>query len=131
MSETTDVEAAESPVEGSSDDSITPAFLTEIRTDRRRRYAALGVAVVLGVAVAWLHWLGLLAAGSLVGLFSRDIRRAALAGLGVGILALALNVLASPAMNVGSFLALTPPAYVAVAAGLALPVWGSLVRGVV
>lgn len=44
-------------------------------------------------------------------------------------LALLGHVLASPAMNVGEFLALTPASYVTIAAAFVAPVWGSLIRG--
>ncbi|WP_336136505.1 hypothetical protein [Natronomonas amylolytica] len=113
------------------DDPIRPAFLTTVRTEPRKRYVALAVALVVGLAVAWVHWLGLVVAGALVGLVSRTLPRAVVAGLVVGVAVLALNILASPTMGPGEFLALTPPAYVAIGAGLVLPVWGSLVRGVV
>lgn len=114
-----------------ADDPVRPGFLTTVRTEPRKRYAALAVALVVGLGAAWVHWLGLVVAGALVGLVSRTVPRAVAAGLGVGVAALALNVLASPTMGPGEFLALTPPAYVAIGAGLVGPVWGSLIRGVV
>jgi hypothetical protein len=117
--------------ERSDDDPLRPAFLTTIRTEPRKRYAALVGLLVVGLAAAWVHWLGLFVAGALVGLVSRTVPRAVAAGLGVGVAALVLTVLASPTMGVGEFLALTPPAYVAIGSGLVLPVWGSLVRAVV
>jgi hypothetical protein len=117
--------------ERSDDDPFRPAFLTTIRTEPRKRYAALVGLLVVGLAAAWVHWLGLFVAGALVGLVSRTVPRAVAAGLGVGVAALVLTVLASPTMGVGEFLALTPPAYVAIGSGLVLPVWGSLVRAVV
>jgi hypothetical protein len=116
---------------GPDDEPLRPAFLTTVRTEPRKRYAAFAVLVVVGVAAAWVHWLGLFVAGVLVGLVSRTVPRAVAAGLGVGVAALVLTVLASPTMGVGEFLALTPPAYVAIGSGLVLPVWGSLVRAVV
>jgi hypothetical protein len=117
--------------EGSDDEPLRPAFLTTIRTEPRKRYAALAALTVVGLAAAWVHWLGLVVAGALVGLVSRTVPRAVAAGLGVGILVLALNFLASPTMGPGEFLALTPPAYVAIGAALVAPAWGSLVRAVV
>lgn len=122
---------SESPEKGPTERGLPPAFLRTVRTDSRKRYAALAVAVVVGLGAAWVHWLGLFLAGALVGLVSRTLPRAVVAGLGVGVAALALNVLASPTMGPGEFLALTPPAYVAIASGLALPAWGSLIRGVI
>ena len=109
----------------------TPDALRAVRGDPRRRAAALAVAAAVGLGAAWLHWLGLFVAGGLVGLVSRTLPRAVLAGLAVGGLAVAVTVLTHPAMAAGEFLALTPPAYVAVAAGVLAPAWGALVRGVV
>jgi len=111
--------------------SPTPAALVALRADSRRRAVALAVAVVVGLALAWVHWLGLVAAGGLVGLVSRSLPRAVLWGLVVGVLALAVTVLAHPVMGPQEFLSLSPPVYVAIAAGVVAPVWGSLVRGVV
>lgn len=105
--------------------------LTEVRTDARTRWTALLAAVLLGLGLAWVHWLGLVAAGALAGLASRTLPRAVLAGVVVGLLALALTVLGGPAVDAGELLALTPPSYVTVAAGLVLPTWGSLIRGVI
>lgn len=107
------------------------AVLNDIRTDSRKRYAALLVAAVVGLAAAWLHWVGLFIAGALVGLVSRDLPRAVVAGLAVGLATVAVTVLANPSMGPGEFLALTPPVYVAIGAGLVLPAWGSLIRAVV
>lgn len=109
----------------------TPAPLLAIRRDPRRRAPALVAGAAVGLGLAWVHWLGLFAAGAAVGLVSQTLSRAVAAGICVGALALALTVLASPSLDVGEFLALSPPAYVAVAAGLLAPGWGALVRGVV
>ncbi|WP_202614566.1 hypothetical protein [Halostella litorea] len=101
------------------------------RADDRRRRIALVVALVAGVGVAWLHWLGLVFAGALVGLTRRSLPRALAAGVAVGVIVLATFVLLSPAMGAGELLALGQPAYVAVGSALALPLLGSLTRGVV
>jgi hypothetical protein len=92
---------------------------------------ALAVAAVVGLAAAWVHWLGLVLGGGLVGLASSRLRWAVVAGLGFGALVLAAFVVASPALSAGELLALRPPVYVTVGAGLGLPLLGSLVRGVV
>ncbi|WP_254838649.1 hypothetical protein [Natronomonas marina] len=113
-----------------SDPSWTPAALTAVRTDPRKRAVALVVAAVVGLAVAWVHWLGLFVAGALVGLVSRSLPRAVAWGLVVGALAVAVTVLTHPT-GVGEFLALRPPVYVTIGAGLLAPAWGSLLRGVV
>lgn len=109
----------------------TLEFLRSIRADTRKRAVALLVAAAIGLALAWVHWLGLFVAGALVGLVSRTLPRAVLAGLVFGVLVLAVNVLANPTMGAGEFAGLTPPTYVAIAAALLAPAWGSLLRGVV
>jgi len=102
-----------------------------LRRDDRRRRVALAVALVAGVAAAWLHWIGLVVAGALVGLTRRSLPRALAAGVAVGAAVLATFVLLSPALAAGELLALGQPAYVAVGSALALPLLGSLTRGVV
>lgn len=105
--------------------------LTAVRADPRWRAVALAVAAVVGLAIVWVHWLGLFVAGALVGLVSRSVSRAVGWGLVVGVLALAGTVLTHPVMGPREFLALSPPAYVAIASGLGAPAWGGLVRGVI
>lgn len=109
----------------------TPAALASIRADSRTRRVALAVAAAVGLALAWVHWLGLFAAGALVGLVSRTPPRAVVAGVAFGVLVLVVTVVASPVMGPREFLGLTPPVYVAAAAALLAPAWGSLLRGVV
>lgn len=120
-----------SDADGTGESAPAPHALRRILTDPARRRIALVVGALLGIGLAWVHWVGLFAAGALVGLASRDLPRAVGAGLAVGALAVALHVLAAPAMDPGEFLALTPPAYVTLAGGLLLPALGSLLRGVV
>ncbi|QLD89778.1 hypothetical protein HWV07_12365 [Natronomonas salina] len=113
------------------DPKWTPAVLTSIRSDPRKRAVALVVAAAVGLGLAWVHWLGLFAAGALVGLVSKTLPRAVLAGLVFGALVLVATVLASPVMGAAEFLSVTPPVYVAVAAAFLAPAWGSLLRGAV
>jgi hypothetical protein len=110
--------------------ALTPRFLIALREHRRRRAVVLPAATVLGVALAWVHWLGLFVAGGLVGLASTSLSRALFAGLVVDVLVLVLNVLVVPAMGAGEFVGLRPASYLTVAAGLIAPLWGSLVCGV-
>lgn len=110
---------------------FTPRSLAALRERPDRRRAALLVAAIVGLALAWLHWLGLFVAGALVGLASESLPKAVAAGLAVGVLVLVVHVGASPVATVGNVLGLAPAAYVTVAAGLLAPAWGSLVRGVV
>ena len=79
--------------------SWVPNALTAVRADPRRRAVALVVAAAVGLAVAWVHWLGLFVAGALVGLVSRSVPRAVGWGLVVGVLALAGAVLTHPVMG--------------------------------
>jgi hypothetical protein len=109
----------------------TPSILSAVRRRRRRRLIALLVVAAVGLGVAWLHWLGLFVAGGLLGLVSRTLGRAVLAGAAFGVLLVVVQVLLVPGMDAGAFLALRPPVYVTVGAALAAPVWGSLIRGVV
>lgn len=107
--------------------SWTPVLLSEVRANARRRAVALALAMVAGLAVAWVHWLGLFVAGALVGLVSRSLPRAVVWGVVVGLLAIVLTALASP-MGPVTFVTFRPPVYVTLAAGILAPVWGSLVR---
>lgn len=111
--------------------SWTPSFLVEMRESPTQRRILLVVAALAGLTLAWFHWAGLFAAGALVGLVSKTVPRAVFAGVVVGVLVLAVHVVAIPAMGAGEFVALSPPSYLAVAAALLMPLWGSLVRGVV
>ena len=111
--------------------SWTPEFLAEIRGDPLKSGVGVVVAAVVGVGFAWFHWAGLFVAGALVGLFSETVPRAVVAGFIVGVLVLVVQVGVSPVMGAGEFVALSPPSYVAVAAGLLMPIWGSLIRGVI
>jgi len=108
------------------------SWLDRVRADRDRRRAAILVGAGVGLAVAQLHWAGLLLGGVLVGLASRDLPRALLSGLafGVGALVVFLGGLAiagtlSPALAMGQLTSLAVG--LPIAAGLV----GSLARGVV
>jgi hypothetical protein len=109
----------------------TPEWLETARGRRGRRRSLLLSAAVLGLALAWLHWIGLFVAGALVGLASRSVPRAVAAGVALGVLVLAVHVLASPVMSAGAFASLTPISYVTIGLAIVAPVWGSLVRAVV
>lgn len=109
----------------------TPGPLASLRRSPAHRRVALVGAIIVGLAAAWLHWVGLVVAGVLVGLISATLPRAAATGLAVGGLVLVVQLVASPAVDPGELLALAPASYVTVGAALGLPLWGSLVRGVV
>lgn len=104
--------------------------LERVRTEPAAHVIALVTAAALGLALSWLHWLGLVVAGALVGLVSPSVPRALLGGLGVGLL-----VLVAFAATLGEAAAvaagMTPIVSVAVAAAIGLPLLGSLSRAVV
>ncbi|APW99499.1 hypothetical protein CHINAEXTREME_17760 [Halobiforma lacisalsi AJ5] len=101
--------------------------LERVRTDSTVHAVALFVAVAVGLALSWLHWLGLIVGGALVGLVSATPKRAVLGGLGFGVLVLAVfaATLGDSAVVAAET---TPIVYVAVGAALGLPVFGSLIR---
>ena len=106
--------------------------LTDLRDHRRSRLAATALAVVLGLALALFHWVGLVLAGALVALPQRSLRRGVAAGAGVGVLVVA-GFLTSFALagTLGPALAMGQPTALALGIGLVLPLLGSLARGVV
>jgi hypothetical protein len=104
--------------------------LTALRADDTRRRRALAGAVLLGLLLAWVHWVGLVVGGAVVGLTRRRGRWAVLSGAAFGALALAATVLLTP-ISPSEFVALRPVNYLTAASSLLLPVWGSLARYVV
>lgn len=106
--------------------------LGRVRVDPNYHWVAMVGAVLVGVVLASVHWLGLVVGGALVGLTTASLARALLAGLAFGILVLvtwaALFVIAG---TFGSVLAMGQIPVLGAAMGLGLPVLGSLVRGVV
>lgn len=110
---------------------MSPAVLADVRRDERRRLAATGVAVVVGLALSTVHWSGLLLAGALVALPQRSIRRGVAAGVGIGVLAVVLFLgQFALAGTLGPVLAMGQPSWLALGIGLLLPAFGSLLRGV-
>ncbi len=108
----------------------TPQILVDLRSRPNRRRAALVVAALVGLTAAWIHWLGLVVAGALVGLVSETLPRAAAAGLAIGVLVVVVHVAASPIVTPAGFFGLAPASYVTIGLGLIAPLWGSLLRGV-
>lgn len=102
--------------------------LETVRTDRRSHVVALLVAAVLGLGFAWFHWFGLVLAGALVGFTAPGLRRALAYGFCFGLLVLVTFGLVVSG-SIDRVVAMTPIIYLAVAAALGLPVFGSLVRG--
>ncbi len=62
--------------------------LDEFRADPTRRLLLVAVGAVVGLALAWFHWVGMLVGGALVSLPTMNWKRGVLAGLGFGVLTL-------------------------------------------
>lgn len=132
-SDTTDSVTVEDDVAaGGADDGDVrdSAVLERVRTEPRPHAAAVAVAVVLGLVLSWLHWMGLVLGGALVGLLAPTLRRAVLGGVAFGgVVLLVFGLALGPSAWV--VLETTPVVYLVVAAAVGLPVLGSLLRGVV
>ncbi|OYR77811.1 MULTISPECIES: hypothetical protein [Halorubrum] len=120
---------APSPNDAPAPDDSLP-LLGRVRTEPRSHAVALVAALGVGVALATVHWLGLIAAGALASLVAPTVRRGVAYALGAGIVALAAF-----AVGLGSAAAavpgMRPVVYLTVGAGLALLLFGSLARAVV
>lgn len=106
--------------------------LKHIREDGLSHWIALVACLVIGVLLASLHWIGLIAGGALVGLVTANIRRAIVAGVGFGLVV--LIVWATRLAVAGSFgkvAAMGEIALLGVAIALVGAVFGSLARGVI
>ncbi len=103
--------------------------LVRIRTEPRIHAGSLALAVAIGVGLASIHWLGLVAAGVAVAVVAPTLRRGALYAVGVGVLSLVVF-----GVSLGSAAALVPGmrpiVYVTGASALGLPLFGSLARGI-
>ncbi|ELZ49620.1 hypothetical protein C464_04061 [Halorubrum coriense DSM 10284] len=114
----------------SSPPSDSPSPLDRVRTEPRPHAVALVAAVGVGVALAFVHWVGLIAAGALASVVAPTVRRGVGYALAAGVVALAAFAVAlGPAA--AAVPGMRPVVYVAVGAGLALPLFGSLARAVV
>jgi len=105
-------------------------LLDRIRTDPLSHAVALAVTLAVGVALASLHWLGLVAAGAAAALVAPTFRRGVGYALAAGVLALV-----GFAVALGPAAALVPEmrpvVYVTVGGAVGLPLLGSLARGIV
>ncbi|MFC4543613.1 hypothetical protein ACFO5R_16935 [Halosolutus amylolyticus] len=109
----------------------TPANpLDRVRRESRIHAVALIAAVAIGLVAAWLHWAGLLLGGALVGLVAPTLRRAVLGTIGFGALVLVVFAV-SLGGSVGAVVGMVPVVYLVVAAAFGLPLFGSLVRGLI
>jgi len=108
------------------------ARLYAAQRTRRERWALTVAAAVIGLALATVHWSGLLAGGALVGLAWPTLRRALVAGLGFA--ALVLVAAAAELALAGTLeksLAMGQITYLAVAMPLVAGPLGAAARGLV
>jgi len=99
------------------------------RTARLRRTGTL-VAVGAGLALASVHWLGLVAGGALVGLCQPSLRRALVGGFGFGaVVVLTFLARLTLAGHLGPALGGGPLLGVALVAPLVAGPFGAAVRG--
>lgn len=113
-------------------DGSSLAPLARLREDPLVHWLALLLAITVGLGLATVHWLGLVAAGALVGLVATSFRRALLAGVGFGGFALAAWFARHAiAGSLDGVLATGEFVLIAVAVGFVGPLLGSLVRGIV
>ncbi|MFP9059871.1 hypothetical protein ACLI4R_04985 [Natrialbaceae archaeon A-chndr2] len=127
-----DTESLESGEDGgaaTTGNSAADTPLERVRADPRLRRGALVLAVVVGIALTWLHWIGLLVGGALIGLVSKSLPRAVGAAAGFGLLVLIVFAFTLGG-SLWPVLEMTPVSYLVVAAALGIPMLGSLLRGV-
>ncbi|WP_227131255.1 hypothetical protein [Halorubellus salinus] len=95
-----------------------------------RRAGLTALAVVVGVALASVHWLGLVVGGALVALPQGSLPRGLLAGFLFGGVVLSVFLVDLAAAGAaGGFLRFGLLRDVAVAMALGLPTFGALARG--
>lgn len=106
--------------------------LAALRANSHQRRMVVVGGVLLGLGLGSLHWLGLVLGGAIVALPARSIPRGLAAGLGLGVLGLlvfggllAVQGALEPAITTGRV------GVISVVVGVAAPLLGSLVRGVV
>lgn len=110
--------------------STIGARLDETRADDRRRWLLSVVGVVVGLALAWVHWLGFVVGGALVALPQVSFPRGMLAGLGFGVLSVVVfTIWFATVTAFGTYLAMGQVLVVSAAAPLVFAVLGSLARG--
>jgi len=106
--------------------------LFDVQTTPSSRWALTVVATALGVALATLHWSGLLVGGALVGLCWPSLRRALVAGFGFAVVVLAVfgaRFVLSGTLD--QYLAMGPLLAVSVVVPLVAGPLGATARGLV
>lgn len=111
-------------------DASLAARLATIRGNPRRRRVALAVAAIVGLPLAWLHWLGLVLAGALIGLTRPRLRGAIAIAAGFGA-AVAIGTAIVALGGLGPAIELSRLSIVTIVTGAVLGGWGALLRGVV
>jgi hypothetical protein len=106
-------------------------WLGDLRSDPRKRQAALIGGLAVGLVLGSVHWIGLVVGGGLVGLSRRSVGRAVLAGLLFGVVATVATVALTPTVGPGEFAGLRRLAAVTAIVGASSGVWGGLVRVVI
>lgn len=110
----------------------TTAPLDRLRNDPLAHWIAMLFALGVGLALTTVHWVGLVAAGGLVGVVATTFKRALLAGFGVGVLVLvAWFIMHAVTGTLGNLLATGEFLLIAVVIGVLGPMLGSVVRGLV
>lgn len=106
------------------------ARLYGAQTTPRERWALALAAAVAGLALATVHWSGLLVGGALVGLCWPTLRRALVAGLGFGVVVLGVAAVRfALAGTLGAVVEAWPLVAVLVLAPLVAGPLGAAVRG--
>jgi len=119
--------------------SDRPDRLAAVRAQARRvreestaHWVALSVAIVVGLVLSTVHWLGLVVGGALVGLVAASLPRALLSGLGFGLLVATIwALLLALSGALGDVTAMGELAGLGLLVALLAPVFGSLARGLV
>lgn len=75
---------------GQRDSTLSP--LVRLRSNRVPRLAFTVLGTVVGLALVWVHWLGLVMGAALVAFPRRSLIRGILAGVGFGILVTVIHV---------------------------------------
>lgn len=127
MSEQTETDAE---AEAESDAESGP--LAAIRADEFRSWLATVVAIVVGLALASVHWFGLIVGGALVALPTASAWRGLGAGFGFGVLAwLGFLGLMAASGSLTPVIATGQPFSLSAGIAVGLGTLGGLVRGIV
>lgn len=105
--------------------------LATLRQDARRRLFVTVAGVAVGLAVAFVHWIGFVVGGALVALAQRTMPRGVAAGVGFGVLAwLVFLATLGSASAVDTYLQMGKIFVVSSAIPIGGGLLGSLIRGI-